>query len=343
MTPHPVLPSARLPNVRHLETFYHVVSHRGICRAAGKPPHRIQQPAISEQIQALEQDIGHKLFDRQPFRLTQEGRQLYAIVARFFEELQTALPGLRGGLQTCVRIGADDLLIRHYLPEIVRPMAEAEGLRFTFQSASAMEMIERLQAGKIDLVIAPTAGRVPPGLASVGDSTLGAYAFDADPGSGWVRFVIALVFAGLMAVSLRLRERPTLGPSLLTALALSAAGLWFLPRPESSGFGATALRLIEIPLPDWGKWLFGPGRASPIFYSALIPFGLSVLGYFWKGSRQVMAGVCLGFAAFLSYCAWSGAPAIAWMPLRFIAIPFLLVNVALCLLFGRALMRKEAA
>jgi DNA-binding transcriptional LysR family regulator len=167
VTPHPVLPSARLPNVRHLETFYHVVSHRGICRAAGKPPHCIQQPAISEQIQALEQDIGHKLFDRQPFRLTQEGRQLYAIVARFFEELQTALPGLRGGLQTCVRIGADDLLIRHYLPEIVRPMAEAEGLRFTFQSASAMEMIEWLQAGKIDLVIAPTAGRVPPGLASV--------------------------------------------------------------------------------------------------------------------------------------------------------------------------------
>ena len=158
-----------------------------------------------------------------------------------------------------------------------------------------------------------------------------------------IKFGLALAMAFGIAVTLRKRERGTLSPALLTALALSAAGLWFLPKPESHNAAATALKLIEIPLPDWGKWLFGPGRASPLFYSALIPFALSIVGYFWKASRPVMAGVCIGFASFLAYCAWSGAPAIAWMPLRLMALPFLIVNVVLCLFFGRALLRKEAA
>jgi len=165
----------------------------------------------------------------------------------------------------------------------------------------------------------------------------------ADTTGALVKFGLALAMAFGIAISLRKRERSTLSPALLTALMLSAAGLWFLPKPATHGMASTALKLIEIPLPDWGKWLFGPGRASPLFYSALIPFGLSVVGYFWKASRPVMAGVCIGFASFLAYCAWSGAPAIAWMPLRMIAIPFLVVNVVLCLFFGRALLRKEVA
>jgi serine protease len=160
--------------------------------------------------------------------------------------------------------------------------------------------------------------------------------------NGLSRFLIALVLAIGVAFSLRKRERGTLSPALLTALMLSAAGIWFLPKPGSAGIGAMAARFIEIPIPDWGKWLFGPGRASPLFYSALIPLALTLLGFFWKAARPVMSGVCIGFAAFLAYCAWSGAPAIAWMPLRIVALPWLLVNLGLCLLFGRALMRKEA-
>jgi len=162
----------------------------------------------------------------------------------------------------------------------------------------------------------------------------------ANAAHGLAKFALALLLAVGVAASLRKRERGTLGPALLAGLLLSAAGLWFLPRP-GAGLGAGLLGLIEIPLPDWGRWLFGPGRASPLFYSALIPFGLAAVGYFWKASRSVMAGVCIGFAAFLGYCAWSGAPAISFMPLRIVAIPWLLVNLGLCLLFGRALLRKE--
>jgi DNA-binding transcriptional LysR family regulator len=149
-----------------LETFYHVAHHGGISRAAGQPPYRIQQPAISEQIRSLEVDIGRKLFRRQPFRLTQEGRVLYGIFRQFFEALQAALPELRRGLQSQVRIGADDLLIRHYLPKIVRPLATPKGgFRFSFHSGPAMEMAEQLQAGEVDLVVAPFADRMPAGLA----------------------------------------------------------------------------------------------------------------------------------------------------------------------------------
>jgi serine protease len=185
-----------------------------------------------------------------------------------------------------------------------------------------------------------------PKLAStptIGESDSRLSAFDDASDTGSIpKFLLGLLFAVLVAASLRKRERGTLGPALLTAMVLSAAGLWFLPRPVAHNVSTAALRLIELPIPDWGKWIFGPGRASPIFYSALIPFVLSIVGYFWKASRSVMAGVAIGFAAFLAYCAWSGAPAIAWMPLRIIALPWLVVNLGICLIIGRALLRKEA-
>jgi serine protease len=101
--------------------------------------------------------------------------------------------------------------------------------------------------------------------------------------------------------------------------------------------------LLEIPIPDWGRWLFGPGRASPLFYSAAIPLVLSIIGYNWKASRQVMGGVCFGFASFMIYAAWSQAPGLAWMPFHFLAIPWLVINSLICLFLGRALVRKVEA
>jgi serine protease len=161
-------------------------------------------------------------------------------------------------------------------------------------------------------------------------------------GESIFKVILGVLFGIGMAATLRKRERNPMGPALLVALTLSAAGIFFLPKPGEGMPAAGLLGLIELPIPDWGRWLFGPGRASPVFYSALIPLALSIVGYSWKGSRQVIAGVCLGFAAFMSYAVWSGAPAIAWMPLRFIAIPWLIVNVAVCLFLGRALIRKQA-
>ena len=74
-------------NIHHLELFYYVARHGGISRAVRNMPYGIQQPAVSSQILLLEEDLGAKLFERQPFKLTHEGEELYAFVRPFFDNL----------------------------------------------------------------------------------------------------------------------------------------------------------------------------------------------------------------------------------------------------------------
>src|SRR5579859_4106173 len=60
-------------NIHHLELFYYVARHGGISRAVRHIPYGIQQPAVSSQILQLEEDLGKRLFERSPFRLTAAG------------------------------------------------------------------------------------------------------------------------------------------------------------------------------------------------------------------------------------------------------------------------------
>jgi hypothetical protein len=72
----------RRMNIHHLELFYHVARHGGISGAVRHMPCAIQQPAVSNQIRQLEEDLGVKLFERQPFQLTPEGGKLIAFGGR---------------------------------------------------------------------------------------------------------------------------------------------------------------------------------------------------------------------------------------------------------------------
>ena len=58
--------------------------------------------------------------------------------------------------------------------------------------------------------------------------------------------------------------------------------------------------------------------------------------------RPVAGGVSIGFAAILGYTAWAHAPALAWLPFTFLALPWLAVNGLICLFLARAMLRKEA-
>ena len=66
--------SALFMNVHHLELFYYVAKHQGISAAVRHIPYGIQQPAVSGQMLALESNLGVRLFERVPFRLTAPGR-----------------------------------------------------------------------------------------------------------------------------------------------------------------------------------------------------------------------------------------------------------------------------
>ena len=57
----------------------------------------------------------------------------------------------------------------------------------------------------------------------------------------------------------------------------------------------------------------------------------------------VRVAVCLalGFAGFLAYAAFAQAPALAWLPFHFLAVPWLALNALICVFVARALVRKE--
>lgn len=158
--------------------------------------------------------------------------------------------------------------------------------------------------------------------------------------------------AGLLAVTLltlRGRARPgylnvALKPTFLIPALLVTVGLFFLPW-IGGAHGSSVLATLRLPIPDWlEKIIFGRGKtANPLVYSALLPGLLALFGIKGKGFRPVVGGMAIGFAGVLAYSAFAGAPALSWLPFTFLAIPWLVINAALCLLIARGMLKKEAA
>lgn len=169
-------------------------------------------------------------------------------------------------------------------------------------------------------------------------------------GAGGVRWPPLLWAVSLLAVvllSMRRGERPgflnvLVAPAFLLPLLLSSVGLFVLRWFGADG--SDTLGTLALPIPDWEKWLFGRGRlASPLFYSALIPILGSIVAVRFKAARPIVAGLALGFAGMLGYSAWSGTPALAWLPFRAVAMPWLVANLFVTLIIARALISKDTA
>jgi len=149
-------------NIHHLELFYYVARHGGISRAVRNMPYGIQQPAVSSQVLLLEEDLGAKLFERQPFRLTREGEELYAFIRPFFENLPAMGAKLRQQSAPSLRIGASELVLRDYLPPVVGRLRQQEPrLRLTLRSGFQGEMEKWLLDREIDLAIVPLENKPP--------------------------------------------------------------------------------------------------------------------------------------------------------------------------------------
>lgn len=152
-------------NLHHLELFYHVCRHGGISRAVRHIPYGIQQPAVSSQILLLEEDLGTKLFDRQPFRLTPDGQELYDFVKPFFESIDAMGAHLRSRRAPKLRIAASEIVLRDYLPSIIPAMQQTHSsLQFGFKSGYQAEMERWLYEGQVDLAITPLESRPRAGL-----------------------------------------------------------------------------------------------------------------------------------------------------------------------------------
>lgn len=184
-----------------------------------------------------------------------------------------------------------------------------------------------------------------PGVAAAPDTgaavgAMGLATLDWKP-LAWSAALLAFVL-----LSMGRKERPgylntLLHPGFVLPLVVTTIGAfvlrWFLA-PNELG------QLWVLPLPDWlQRIIFGRGSlANPLVYSAAIPLLVSIVAISMKGLRPIAAGLAIGFGGILAYSAWAHAPALAWLPFTFLAIPWLLVNAVFCLVIARALLRKEA-
>ena len=156
---------ARL-NVHHLELFYYVAKHGGISAAVRKIPYGIQQPAVSGQVGNLEKELGVRLFERSPFRLTPAGERLFAHVQPFFEGLSAVASEVKAAGHPELRICGAELVLRDHLPAVLKQLkTKFPKLRFSLRTTGYLSQVEEwLREGQADVAFLPVYERVPVGL-----------------------------------------------------------------------------------------------------------------------------------------------------------------------------------
>jgi serine protease len=199
--------------------------------------------------------------------------------------------------------------------------------------------LKRLQGADV------SAAELPGASPAVADAARpGAFAYTP---TDWKAFAWAAGLLAFVLLTLGRKERPgylnvLVRPGFLVPLLVTTVGVYGVQYLAAPGELTTA---ITLPLPDWlDRIIFGRGAlANPLVYSAALPVVAAIAAVRWKAWRPVAGGLAVGFAAILGYSAWAHAPALAWLPFTFLALPWLLGNALLCLFLARAMLKKEAA
>lgn len=141
-------------NLEYYKIFYHVATELSITGAAKKLC--ISQPAVSQAIKQLEQELGIELFTRRAkgVSLTRAGTLLYSYVGKGYEtilageEQLTKMMNLEYGE---VRIGASDMTLQFYLLPFLEQFHQLyPGIKVTVTNAPTPQTIDHLYQGRID-------------------------------------------------------------------------------------------------------------------------------------------------------------------------------------------------
>ena len=156
-------------NIHHLELFYYVARHGGIAEAVRHMPYGIQQPAISGQVIQLEEFLGATLFQRRPFSLTPQGKELYEFIKPFFDNLAPMADKLRGGVSQHLRLAASEIMMRDHLPGILQELQQSfPKLKVTLREGYDPEVIMWLQRQEVDVSIGLVgAAKLPAGINAI--------------------------------------------------------------------------------------------------------------------------------------------------------------------------------
>lgn len=151
---------------RQLRSFVTLAQHRHFTRAAAQL--HIAQPALSQQIQQLERELGVRLFHRTRRRVevTAPGEVLLARATHILAEMERAqtemaeFAGLRRGR---ILLGALQSLSGYWLSGVLtRFHAQYPGIEIELQEDGTEQLVELLVGGRLDFAVLHVTGSSVP-------------------------------------------------------------------------------------------------------------------------------------------------------------------------------------
>jgi LysR family transcriptional activator of nhaA len=147
-------------NFNHLHYFWSVAHEGSLTRAAERL--NLSQSAVSVQIQKLERQIGHPLFDRlgKKLILTEAGQIALDYADTVFKAGDELISTLRGGplaSRQILRVGALTTLSRNFQLEFLRPLVGRADVELVVRSGTLRDLINLLETHAIDVVLANSA------------------------------------------------------------------------------------------------------------------------------------------------------------------------------------------
>ncbi len=140
-----------------LEAFLQVAHHRSFSRAAESL--FLTQPSVTARIQALERELGERLFERtgRSVTLTDAGRAFMPHAQRALTAVQEgadAIESVRHGDVGNIRIGASSSIATYVLPKIVKKFREARPrVHIHLSTGNTEEIVEKLLSGDVHVAI----------------------------------------------------------------------------------------------------------------------------------------------------------------------------------------------
>ncbi len=147
-------------DLRHLTYFVAVAGRLNFSRAAEEL--HVAQPAISQQIQALERELGVPLFERIGKRvsLTEAGKALLPHARQILSAVETARHEIaeHGSLaRGKASLGAPPTVSAHMLPSRLTAFEkEYPGLEVTLRESGTETLLKLVEEGQLDLAIVST-------------------------------------------------------------------------------------------------------------------------------------------------------------------------------------------
>jgi DNA-binding transcriptional LysR family regulator len=142
-------------NLSSLRTFLAVAKFQGITRALGEV--HLTQPAVSRQIQGLEEYLGTKLFLRKGryLDLTESGQVLQQYATRVFQlltEAQEEIDGLKGLIRGHLRISAASTVGIYIIPDLLGEFkSQHPGIEISLTISNKEEVLRQVKDGIVDL------------------------------------------------------------------------------------------------------------------------------------------------------------------------------------------------